>query len=77
MRPGNQALYEPSGLVPLLARLAPGGQLLVWSSFEAPVFEARLQALGQEVACRKIRPLAGKPVHHYIYRAASPARRRD
>ncbi len=74
VRPDNQLLYEVPGLVPLLARMAPGGRLLIWSSFEAPAFEARLRTLGQEVDCLKIRPSAGKPVQHYIYRATSPAR---
>jgi spermidine synthase len=51
--PTNGELYSPQGLTRLLASLAPGGVLAVWSAEPCPEFTARLTRAGFSATCER------------------------
>jgi spermidine synthase len=63
----NRRLYAPAGLRRLLAALAPGGVLAVWSTADDPRFAYRLGETGFTVATRHVRARAGRGARHVVF----------
>lgn len=59
--PGNDTLYEASGLDLLLGRLRPGGVLSVWSAQDAPAFVELLRERTVEVETHSFEVPRGDP----------------
>jgi len=64
---GNVALYEREGLRVLRDRVTPGGAVLLWSSFDAPDFEANARDVGFSVTRRCISNGPRPELDHHIY----------
>jgi spermidine synthase len=64
---GNAALYEREGLRVLRDRVTSGGAVLLWSSFDAPDFEATARDVGFQVARRCISNGSRPALDHHIY----------
>jgi spermidine synthase len=67
VRPGNGALYAASGLQAMRRSLLPGGTVLLWSAFEAPVFEVRARESGFTVARRIVANGPRPELDHALY----------
>jgi spermidine synthase len=65
---GNAALYGPAGLDMLVAALAPGGVLAVWSAGAAPSFATALAERLGPVATLEIPVPRGEPDLVYVAR---------
>jgi spermidine synthase len=68
----NHRLYAPAGLRRLLAALAPGGVLAVWSTDDDPRFAHRLRETGFTVTTRHVRARAGRGERHVVFVAQRP-----
>ena len=66
-RPGNDALYNHSGISRAKSALKPGGMLAVWSVAPDPYFTKRLQQSGMKVEELKARAHGGKGARHVIW----------
>ena len=64
---GNVALYERDGLRVLRDRVTPGGGVLLWSSFDAPDFEANARDVGFAVNRCCISNGPRPELDHHIY----------
>jgi spermidine synthase len=64
---GNVALYERDGLRVVRDRVTPGGAVLLWSSFDAPDFEATARDVGFSVNRRCISNGPRSELDHHIY----------
>jgi spermidine synthase len=67
-RPGNDALYSPSGLAAAAAALKPGGILSVWSATPNHAFTRRLERAGFVVEEARVKAHRGKSgARHVIW----------
>jgi len=64
---GNQGLYGRRGARRLAGALTPGGCVVVWSAYESPGFERRLQDAGLEVEARRVRARGTKGARHVLF----------
>jgi spermidine synthase len=72
-RPGNDSLYDFSGLRAARQALRPGGMLAVWSAAPSKAFVNRLEQAGFAVEEVKARANKGRGVRHIIWVATRPA----
>ena len=64
---GNQGLYGRRGAQRLANALTPGGVVVVWSAYESPGFERRLQDAGLAVEARRVRARGTKGARHVLF----------
>ena len=68
---GNASLYDDTGTLALLDRLAPGGVLAVWSAHRVEAYEERLRRLARDVEMLTIDVARGEPDVVYLARVPS------